>query len=65
MASKKHTINENITITYADDKINIVGETLKATLFVSQSSLMSLYMGNQGSGTARLAIDVPDSKANT
>ena len=61
----QHTINENITITYADDKINIVGKTFKATLFVSQSSLMSLYMGNKGAGTARLTVDVPELKANT
>lgn len=65
MSSKKHTINESVTITYVEDKINIVGKTFKATLFVSQSSLMSLYMGNKGAGTARLTVDVPEPKANT
>lgn len=65
MASKKHTVNESITINYVDDKISIVGKTFKATLFVSQSSLMSLYMGNEGVGTARLTIDVPEPKSNT
>ena len=62
---KKHTLNEKVSITYADDKINIVGKTFKATLFVTQSSLMSLYMGNEGAGTAKLTVDVPEPKANT
>jgi len=59
----KVTVNENITVTYADDKIQVNGETFKATLFLNQSSLMSVYMCGQGNGKAKLTIDVP--KANT
>jgi len=61
----KHTIKENVSITYADDKINIVGKTFEATLFVTQSSLMGIYMGNQGTGTSKLTINIPEPKANT
>jgi hypothetical protein len=62
----KVTVNEDITFTYADGKINISGKTFKATLFVSQDSLMSVYMGGQGNGTARLTLDnVIPYKANT
>lgn len=61
----KQTIKENVSITYADDKINIVGKTFQATLFVTQSSLLSLYMGNEGAGTAKLTINIPEPKANT
>ena len=59
----KLTLNESITFTYSEEKIIITGKTFKATLFVKQDSLMSVYMGGQGSGSARLTIDVP--KANT
>lgn len=65
MASKV-TLNEDITFTYSDGKISINGKTFKATLFVSQDSLMNVYMGGQGAGTARLTIDnVVPYKANT
>ena len=33
----KVTVNENITVTYADDKIQVNGKTFKATLFLNQS----------------------------
>lgn len=61
----KVTLNENITATYNDGKVYLTGKTFKATLFITQDNLMNIYMGNQGSGTARLTIDVPEPKANT
>jgi hypothetical protein len=62
----KVTLNENITATYEDGKVYLIGQTFKATLFIDQSSLMNIYMGGQGAGTARLIIDnVVPYKANT
>ena len=57
--SKKVTVNENITVTYENGRVLVSGKTFKATLFLSQSSLMSVYMGSEGTGKARLTIDVP------
>jgi predicted nucleic acid-binding protein len=62
----KVTLNENIVATYSDNKVYISGQTFKATLFLDQNSLMNIYMGGQGAGTARLIIDnVLPVKANT
>ena len=56
--SDKLVINESITVNYINGIIKIQGDTINASVFISQSALGSIYMGQEGSGTIQLIVDV-------
>ena len=54
------TKNESVIITYKSDVITIKGQSFTATGKLPSSELMKIYWGNEGKGSIRVTMDVPD-----
>lgn len=53
-------IQENVVVTYKNDKITIKGETFVMEGILAGSELMQVYWGNTGKGSVKLTLNVPD-----
>jgi hypothetical protein len=54
------TKNELVTVTYKNGTIEIKGQSYTVTGKLTSSELMKVYFGNEGKGSARVTMDVPD-----
>jgi len=53
-------VQENVTVTYKNDKITIKGDTFVIEGSLAGSELMKVYWGNTGKGSVKLTLNAPD-----
>lgn len=54
------TKNESVVVTYKNDVITIKADSFTIVGKLPSAQLMQVYWGNEGKGSARVTMDVPD-----